>query len=64
MTFQIGDTVRVLRASRLPVEETLGTGEIVRTSVSGATRLYWISGFPMPRQAFVLRLVTRHSEVA
>lgn len=42
----VGDTVRVLRAARLPIEDVLGVGVIQRvTTDRDRTALYWVSGF-------------------
>jgi hypothetical protein len=59
----VGDTVKVLRASRLPVEEVLGVGPIERTSRSNfGEMLYWIRGFDCARTERVLRRWTSLSE--
>lgn len=53
--FKVGDTVTVLRASRLPkIEEPLGVGVVERITYSVET-LYWVNGFPVARNARVLR---------
>jgi hypothetical protein len=53
---EVGDTVDVLQAARLPVEYLIGTGTIRRiTESASGERLYWIAGFPMARTASVLR---------
>lgn len=58
--FAVGDRVVVLRGSRLPaVEEVMGAGVIERVTGTGAVRLFWVSGFPMGREAKLLR----HEEV-
>jgi hypothetical protein len=59
--FKVGDYVKVLRGSRLPIEEELGVGRITRIS-DGPTPLYWIDGFLMARDARVLRLAEHHDE--
>ena len=56
--FAVGDTVNVLRASRLPkVEEVYATGIITRISLSNGTPLFWIDGL-LGRDASVLRMVS------
>lgn len=58
----VGDTVEVLRASRLPaVEEVLGCGVVQRVTGEFPNQLYWIEGFAMARDARTLRLVLRGS---
>lgn len=52
----VGDLVRVLRASRLPIEESLGVGEIHRTErTESGERIYWVRGFTCARTERVLR---------
>jgi hypothetical protein len=51
----VGDVVRVLRASRLPIEEPLGVGEIERVTHAEGGRLYWVSGFACARSERELR---------
>jgi hypothetical protein len=52
----VGDTVKVLRAARLPIEEAIGIGPIERITrdISGQ-RLYWVRGFACARMERVLR---------
>ena len=56
--FQVGDTVTVLRAVRLPIEDPLGVGLIERvTHSSSGETFYWVRGFACARSARELRLV-------
>jgi len=52
----VGDAVTVLRAARLPIEESLGVGVIQRIArQSSGQSLYWVSGFPCARTERTLR---------
>ena len=52
----VGDLVKVLRASRLPIEDSLGIGCIERVSHSSSgERLYWVRGFACARTVRELR---------
>jgi hypothetical protein len=63
--FCVGDTVEVLRATRLPkVEDVIGTGVIEAVLEPTAENhqvesLYLVRGFPILRSGRVLRLVRR-----
>ena len=52
----VGDTVKVLRACRLPIEDVIGVGVIERVTRSeSGERLHWIRGFSMARTDRELR---------
>jgi len=52
----VGDTVKVLRAVRLPVEDVIGVGVIERVSrASSGESLYWVRGFACARTERELR---------
>lgn len=61
--FGVGDTVTVLRAVRLPIEEPLGVGVIERvTRASSGESLYWVRGFACARTERELRRWTSLAE--
>lgn len=54
---EVGDTVKVLRAARLPLEDVLGIGPIERITRSESDELlYWVRGFACARSERELRL--------
>jgi hypothetical protein len=60
----VGDTVTVLRAARLPIEDSLGVSVIEHvTRGRSGENLYWIRGFSCARTERELRRWTSLAEM-